>query len=135
MLRRLTIAGVLGASMALLPGAAAAAATDYRVDIRKAPITVQADGYATATFWLRCSPGLNAFEYNVGISQGDVHLSAGDIGPHVLTCDGKRQRVDVTLGGGLSTGAAEVTVYVGIYDPAQGGGDIAVEDSEVVRLR
>jgi hypothetical protein len=136
MRKTLAIAGTLGvlASLTVSPTAADAATLDYNVQIKERPAILHHNGSATVAFWLRCKAGFNAFEYDVGLTQDGASFGTGSGGANILTCDGTRHKVKVTLGEGLHPGPADITVFVGIFDPVKGS-DIAAEDSAHVRLR
>jgi len=137
MLKSLAVAGSLGAlaTLAVAPAAVGATWPGYNIQVRERPVVVHHNGYTTGVFWLRCKPGLNAFEYNVGIRQGDVYRSGGELGRNILPCDGTRHRVAVALGGGFHPGPVDISVYVGLNDPDAQGGDISAEGSAHTWLR
>jgi hypothetical protein len=136
MLKTFAIAASLGAlaTLTIAPTAAAAATTDYNVQIKQRPAILHHNGSATAVFWLRCKAGFNAFEYNVELTQGDSSSGTGSGGAFILTCDGTRHKVKVTLGSGLHPGPADISVNVQMYDPFEDH-DVEAVDDATVRLR
>jgi hypothetical protein len=136
MLKTFAIAASLGAvaTLTVAPTVAVAAPSDYSVQIKQRPAILNQDGSATAVFSLRCKSGFNAFEYNVGLTQDGSSYGAGGAGAFILTCDGTRHEVEVTLGTGLRPGPADISVNVQIYDPFQDQ-DVEAADDATVRLR
>ena len=124
MIKSLAVAGAVGVLSALTLVAPAEAATStYAVQVKQRPAKIHGNGSVTAVFWLRCKAGFNAFEYSVGVRQGDTFGGAGG-GPaaNILPCDGTRHRVavDVFPSRRRATSAAGPTIDVNvqIYDPA-----------------
>jgi hypothetical protein len=136
MLKTFAIAASLGAltMLTVAPTAAVAATSDYNVQIKERPAILHHNGSATVVFWLRCKAGFNAFEYNVGLTQDGSSHGAGGAGAFILTCDGTRHKVKVTLGTGLHPGPADISVNVQMYDPFQDH-DVDAADEATVRLR
>jgi hypothetical protein len=136
MLKTWAIAASLAAlaTLTVAPTVAVAATSDYNVQIKQRPMVLHQNGSATAVFWLRCKAGFNAFEYNVGLTQDGSSYGAGGAGAFILTCDGTRHEVEVTLGTGLHPGPADISVNVQMYDPFQDH-DVEAADDATVLLR
>jgi len=122
MIKSLAVAGVVAVLSAIsLVAPADATTTTYAVQVKQRPAKIHGNGSVTAVFWLRCASGFNAFEYSVGVRQGDTFGGAGG-GPaaNILPCDGTRHRVAVNVfptEGTYKRGWAVIDVNVQIYDP------------------
>ena len=122
MRKSLAVAGAVGVLSALtLVSPAEATTSTYAVQVKQRPAKIHGNGSVTAVFWLRCASGFNAFEYSVGVRQGDTFGGSGG-GPaaNILPCDGTRHRVAVNVSpaaGSYQRGWADIDVNVQIYDP------------------
>ena len=108
----------------------------YKVQLSHRPAEVNADGSVSVMGWLKCSPDLYTFEYSVAVEQtaatGSEFLSGAD-----LPCDGDRHRFVISVSpyeGTFSRGAADLSIYIGLYDAANDS-DLAAYDAVSTRLR
>lgn len=122
MIKSLAVAGAVGVLSAFTLVAPADAATStVAVQVKQRPAKIHGNGTVTAVFWLRCKSGFNAFEYSVGVRQGETFGGvSGGPAANLLPCDGTRHQVKVNVGpesGAWKRGWADVDVNVQIYDP------------------
>jgi hypothetical protein len=132
----LAVAATLAAVSALTIAPPASAATTYAVQLKERPSKIHGNGSVTIKFWLRCQTGYNAFEYSVGVRQGDTFGSV-TAGPtaNLLPCDGTRHKHAVHVfpeQGAWQRGYADVSINVQIS--TGGGADVSAEDTATVWL-
>jgi hypothetical protein len=118
------------------PAATAKSDVTYHVRLSQKPAEINADGTVSVIGWIRCSPNLYTFEYDVGVGQAAAQGSEFVSGAN-LPCDGKRHRFVTSVSpheGTFSRGGADISVYVGLYYAAQDA-DLAAYDTVSTRLR
>ncbi|HEX5017196.1 MAG TPA: hypothetical protein VFX15_06385 [Actinomycetes bacterium] len=126
--------------VAFLPasfGAAGETAPTAKVRVVERPAVLRDDGGVRVIVAATCDARLQAFEMGVSITQ---YQAAGFLlkqaPPAVVQCDGLRHRQRVVAypdEGAFSAGRANVSLYVGFYDPAQDR-DLARRDSATVAV-
>ena len=142
MFRTITLAAAsaLACSAVLAPTRADAVTEPFgAVQIATRPAPLHADGSVDVVMWVRCKPGINAFELDTSVGQPkfgafgqDVQVRAG-----IVPCDGTRHRVLVNVspfqGEFRANRVATLSVFVGFYD-VETDTDSSAEDSVNVRL-
>jgi hypothetical protein len=119
-----------------LTGTSRKAKPPASANIAERPLKIGRDGGVTVTVWARCAPGLQAFEFDAGVTQGSTFASGSVIGPpDVLTCDDLWHPLRLRVfpeSGRLHSGPATVNIFLGVFDPNDG--DLDVTDAARVWL-
>jgi hypothetical protein len=124
MIKKLALASALAALATLVPTTSAEAVTEPfgNVQLASRPAILHADGSVDVVMWIRCKPGINAFELDTNVDQPkfdafgqDVKVEAG-----VVPCDGIRHRQVVNVAPFVGTfranRVATLRVFVGFFD-------------------
>ena len=109
----------------LAPTARALAAPDdpARVQVLRSSGYLRADGRVGISVRANCDPGLQAFELDVTLRQGDVLGFVSILERDVVPCDDAWHNVRVKISpqdGRFRHGLIDVDVYFGVFDPNQG---------------
>jgi len=93
---------------------------------------VAADGSVQIRVWLRCRPGQQYFEIDLGVTQGDTRGSVSGPPPD-FTCDNTRHdaviRIHPEGSGAFVPGQAQADLFVGIFDDEEGDLDLTDQAS------
>ena len=85
--------------------------------------------------WLRCRPGQQYFEIDLGVTQGETRGSVSGPPPD-FTCDNVKHdaviRVHPEGSGAFVAGQAQADLFVGIFDPEEG--DLDLTDQAILTL-
>ncbi len=138
---RSLLAALLGT--AVLVAAAPAASADpnpegtLAVDVLERSVRLTAGGVVVVPLRARCAPHLDAFELDVGVTQGTRFGGTSTVGGAFPVCDGAWHRTAVRVraeAGRFHAGWADVGVYLGAYDTVEDHDTEATDDVRV-RLR
>ena len=139
MVRRIAVVFVL-AVLVLVPATGAVAAppggTTLDVRIGASQVALNADGTVSVPLRARCSAPLDAFEVDVGVTQGGAFGAVSLIGTPYPVCNGHWQRTTLIVSpqaGAFGPGRASVEVFLGAYDPVDDS-DLDAGDTATVRL-
>jgi hypothetical protein len=105
------------------------------VDIVEQDTRLKTDGSVPISVSALCRPDQQAFELDVSIRQGSAFGSVFLLGPGLTPCDGARHRLTVRVlpeSGVFTPGAADVDVFLGVFDPEDG--DLDLTDSATIQL-
>jgi hypothetical protein len=141
MIRRTVIAVAFAAacSVLLAPASAEAVTEPFgRVQIATRPAPLYADGSVDVVMWVRCKPGINAFELDTNVDQPKLGAFGQDVQVGTdLVCDGARHRVVVNVspfqGEFRPNRVATLRVFIGLFD-TETDTESSAEDSVNVRL-
>lgn len=107
------------------------------VRLRHRPAPLGSDGAVRIVLWSRCQPWFQAFELDLGVSQAGAGGSSTALGPEpVVRCDGAWHRTVKRVfpdAGSFTPGPADVSVFIGFYDPRTDH-DLEATDTATVRL-
>jgi hypothetical protein len=133
-------ASALACTAALAPVAAEGVTEPFgAVQIASRPAPLHADGSVDVVMWVRCKPGINAFELDTSVNQPKFGAFGQDVrvGANQVPCDGTRHRVLVNIspfqGEFRANRVATLRVFVGFYD-VETDTDSSAEDQVSVRL-
>ena len=141
MIIKMALSCVIAAlGVGVLTGGAATAGESMAtasVRIVDRPALLRADGGVRLAIAARCDPRLQAFELDVSVAQYQVSGFLFRLAPPaVVLCDGFRHRQRVVVypsSGTFAPGRADVSVFVGFYDPQQDE-DLAREDAATLTV-
>jgi hypothetical protein len=105
------------------------------VDIVEQDTRLKTDGSVPISVSALCRAGQQAFELDVSLQQGSVFGSVTLLGPGLMPCDGARHRLTVRVTpetGSFVPGAADVGVFLGVFDPDEG--DLDLTDTATIQL-
>jgi hypothetical protein len=136
----LAAASALACSAVLTPSAADAVTEPFgAVQIASRPAPLHADGSVDVVMWVRCKPGINAFELDTNVDQPKFGAFGQDVKVtgFVVPCDGTRQRVLVNIspfqGEFHANRVATLRVFVGLFD-VETDTESSAEDAVNVKL-
>jgi hypothetical protein len=124
---------------AVTPSADAVTEPFGAVQIASRPAPIHADGSVDVVMWVRCKPGINAFELDTNVDQPKFGAFGQDVKVtgFVVPCDGTRQRVLVNIspyqGEFRANRVATLRVFVGLFD-VETDTESSAEDSVNVKL-
>ena len=124
--------------MLLVPTAHALAAPDdpVRVQVLRTSGFLRSDGRVGISVRGNCDPGLQAFELDISLRQGDTFGSVPIVQVGVVPCDDQWHNVRVKVTpetGRFVHGSVHVDVFFGVFDPNQGP-DLVDTASTTVRI-
>jgi hypothetical protein len=133
-------AAVLACSPVLVPTTADAVTEPFgAVQIATRPAPLHADGSVDVVMWVRCKPGINAFELDTSVAQPRFGAFGQDVrvGANQVPCDGARHRVLVNVspyqGEFRANRVATLHVFLGLFDN-ETGTESSAEDQVNVKL-
>ena len=137
-MKRLFIATILAGLFLASVGIGTGQAVPPSAVVLPNKATLLADGSVQITMKVRCNDQQQAFEWSVDIRQGTIFGNdfAGPLAG-LVPCDGHFHTIDALVPGANGpyvAGPANVQALVQLGDVG-GGGDVELEDREVVRLR
>jgi hypothetical protein len=139
MIKKLSIACAIAAVGSLAPITSADAATlpFGAAQLASRPATLHADGSVDVVMWVRCKPGINAFELDTNVGQAKFGAFGQDVKvqANVVPCDGTRHRQVINISpyqGEFRPGVASLSVFVGFYD---GATDTDSDATDTVNVR
>ena len=137
-MRRLISVTILAGLFLVSVGIGTGQATPPSAVVLPTKATLLPDGSVQITMKVRCNDQQQAFEWSVDIRQGTIFGNdfAGPLAG-LVQCDGHFHTVDALVPGANGpyvAGPANVQALVQLGDVG-GGGDVELEDREVVRLR
>jgi hypothetical protein len=136
--KRLFIATMLAGLFLASAGIGTGQAVPASAVVLPKKATLLADGSVQISMKVRCNDQQQAFEWSVDIRQGTIFGNdfAGPL-PGLVPCDGRFHTIDALVpgaNGAYVAGPANVQALVQLGDVG-GGGDVELEDQEVVRLQ
>jgi hypothetical protein len=136
----LAAASALACSAVLTPSAGDAVTEPFgAVQIASRPAPLHADGSVDVVMWVRCKPGINAFELDTNVDQPKFGAFGQDVKVtgFVVPCDGTRQRLLVNIspfqGEFHANRVATLRVFVGLFD-VETDTESSAEDAVNVKL-
>ena len=142
MFKRIAVAAAAGlaCTAVLTPTPADAVEEPFgAVQIASRPAPLHADGSVDVVMWVRCKPGINAFELDTNVDQPKFGAFGQDVKVtgFVVPCDGTRHRVLVNVspfqGEFRANRVATLRVFVGLFD-VETDTESSAEDSVNVKL-
>jgi hypothetical protein len=141
MVKKIAFAAAAGLACAALTPISAEAVTEPfgTVQIASRPAPLHADGSVDVVMWVKCKPGINAFELDTNVDQPKFGAFGQDVKVtgFVVPCDGTRHRVSVAIapfqGEFRANRVATLRVFVGLYD-AETDTDSSADDTVNVKL-
>lgn len=106
-----------------------------RVDIAAEDLRLRIDGSVPVSVLAMCRPGQQAFELDVSVQQSSASGSASLLQPSLTPCDGSPHRLTIRVmpqTGTFAPGAASVSAFLGVFDPAEG--DLDLTDTATIQL-
>jgi hypothetical protein len=131
----------------VMPTAASAASTSTAphaarssdpaaIAISRNPVLIDARGRVHLAVWVRCDPGVQAFEIDASVTRPNASGSYSQTQANLTPCDGTWHPIRIKVppsSGHFTPGRAEVTASVQFFSSEEG--DFSADDTETVRLR